>query len=86
MLGVVAGDLNEFPIRWKYETFISPVEGRIGSVYGTVVVRADEQHIVQDVMAAAAKPVYVVRFTEIPSVQGLGVPSAKLAHAPVQLP
>jgi len=44
------------------------IEGRVGSVYGTVVVRADEDHIVQRIMSAAAKPVYVVRFTEIASV------------------
>lgn len=82
----MAGDLHGFPILREDEALIRPVEGCIGPVYGTVVVRAYEQHIVQRIIAAAAQPVYVVRFTEIPLVQGLGVPSAELAHASVQLP
>ena len=55
-------------------------------MYGTVMVRAYQHHVVQRILAAAAQPVHVVRFAEIPSVQGLGVPSAKLAHAFVQPP
>ena len=85
-LECASGDLHEFPLPWQHKARIRPVEGRVGSVYGTVVIRADEHHVVQRIIATAAKPVDVVRFTEIVSVQGLGIPSAKLTHAVVQLP
>ena len=67
----VTGDLHRFPIPRKHKTRICPVEGRVGSVYGTVVVRTDEDHIVQRIITAPAQPVYVARLTEIPSVQVL---------------
>lgn len=82
----VTGDLDGFPLPREHKARIRPVERRIGSVYGSVVVRADEHHVVQRVVTAAAKPVHVVRFTEVLLVNGLRVPSAKLADAPVKLP
>lgn len=80
----VAGNLHGFPLPWENKARIRPVEGRIGSVYGTVVVRADEHHVVQRIVTTAALPVHVVRFTEVALVDGLRVPSAKLADAPVE--
>ena len=58
----MAVDLHRFPISRKHKALIRPVEGRVGSVDGAVVVRTDEHHIVQLIVAAPAQPVYVVRF------------------------
>lgn len=82
----MAGYLHGLPTPRKHKARICPVEWRVRSVYGAVMVRTDEHHIVQRIIAAPAQPVYVVRFTEITSVLGLGVPFAKLAHAFVQHP
>ena len=50
----VTGDLHGFPFPREHKARIRPIEGRIGSVYGAVVVRADEHHVVQRVVTAAA--------------------------------
>ena len=50
----VTGNLHGFPFLREHKARIRPVEGRIGAVYGTVVVWADEHHVVQRVVTAAA--------------------------------
>ena len=60
----MAEGLHRFPLLRKYKAHIRPVERRIGPVYGAVVIRADEHHVVQRVIAATAQPVYMMRFAE----------------------
>ena len=81
----VTRDLHTFPIPRKHKARVLPVERRVCPVCRTVVIRTDEHQIVQLIIAAAAQPVHVVRFTELPSVHRPRVPSTKLAHACVQL-
>ena len=50
----MSGDLHGLPLLREHKAGIRPVKGRIGSVYGTVVIWADEHHIVQRIVAAAA--------------------------------
>lgn len=64
----MAGYLQGFTFIWKHKARIGPIKGRIGPVYGTVVIRTDEYHIVELVVAATTQPMYMMRFTEIPLV------------------
>nr|WP_247890899.1 hypothetical protein [Azospirillum aestuarii] len=81
---VVMNQRQQFDGLSYLETTGRKVEGGVDTVQDSVVVWADQDHVREVVLAAAAEPPDVMPFADVGSVAGAGSPFADLAAAVVQ--
>lgn len=82
---VVTGERQQFDGLPHPEAASRKVEGGVDTVQHPVVVRADQDHVPEVVLAAAAQPPDMMPFADVGAVAGSGRPFADLAAAVVQV-